>query len=134
MGKRVVLDTNVFVAAGFNRDSRSASILSAVEQGSLEQIWNPGTRGEVEAVLRQIPPLSWERWAGLFREENRFEDPTYPQRFGYVADPDDRKFIALASAAGATLVTSDGHLLSHRDSAGIPILTPGEFWAAFQGR
>jgi predicted nucleic acid-binding protein len=134
MVKRVVLDTNVFVAAGFNAQSHSARILEAAEQGSLEHVWDSGTRGEVQAVLRQIPPLAWERWAALFREEDRFGGTTHPERFDYVADPDDRKFIALACAASATLVTSDEHLLVHRESVGISILTPGEFWEDFQGR
>lgn len=58
MTRRIVLDANVFVAAGFSPRSSSARILGAVEQGRLEQTWDPGTRGEVQAVLRQIPPLT----------------------------------------------------------------------------
>lgn len=58
MTRRVVLDANIFVAAGLNAQSHSARILEAVEHGRLEQTWDPGTRGEVQAVLRQIPPLT----------------------------------------------------------------------------
>ena len=134
MSRRVVLDTNVFVAAGFNAHSHSAQILGAVEHGSLEHVWDPSTRSEVRAVLRQIPPLSWERWAGLFREGNRFDGETRPEDFGDVPDPDDRKFLALADAAGATLISNDEHLLSQRESSPVPILTPGEFWEASEAR
>lgn len=124
----VVLDTNLFVAAGFNPGSSSARILDAVEDGRLRLVWNEATRRETRAVLKQIPPLSWERWAGLFRREDRFEGETHPSRFHYVADPDDRKFAALAAAAAATLVTNDEHLLVHRGRPDLTIRTPADFW------
>ncbi len=128
----VVLDTNIFVAAGFNPGSSSARILNAVEAGDLRLVWNDATRRETEAIVRQIPPLSWERWAGLFRGQDRYRGDTHPQRFAYVADPDDRKFAALAAATGAILVTNDEHLLAHREEAGLTIRAPAEFWEGFQ--
>jgi uncharacterized protein len=128
---RVVLDTNLFVAAGFNPRSRSARIIQEVDRGSLVMVWNDDTRGEIRAVLSQIPPLSWERWAGLFREEFRHHGETHPERFALVPDPDDRKFAALAAATGATLVSNDAHLLDGRDGYDFPILSPGEFWDSY---
>ena len=127
----VILDTNIFVAAGFNPGSSSAHILNAVEAGDLRLIWNDATRRETEAIVRQIPPLSWERWAGLFRGGDRYTGDTHPQRFAYVADPDDRKFAALAAATGAILVTNDAHLLAHREEAALTILAPAEFWEGY---
>lgn len=124
----VILDTNLFVAAGFNPGSSAARILDAVEAGRLRLVWNEATRRETRAILKQIPPLSWQRWAGLFREEDRFDGEVDSSRFGYVQDPDDRKFAALAAAAGATLVTNDEHLLAHRGRAGLTITTPAAFW------
>ena len=44
MKQKVVLDTNVLVAAGFNRSSSSTKILQAIEDGQLEMLWNDGTR------------------------------------------------------------------------------------------
>jgi len=41
---RVVIDTNVFVAAGFNAKSASARILAAVREGRFQLIWNRPTR------------------------------------------------------------------------------------------
>lgn len=127
----VVLDTNLFVAAGFNPRSRSARILAEVARGALAMAWNEGTRGEIRAVLNQIPRLSWERWSGLFREEHRYQGETHPEQFSLVPDPEDRKFAALAAAAGATLVSNDAHLLAGRDEYDFPILSPGEFWASY---
>jgi predicted nucleic acid-binding protein len=121
------LDTNVFVAAGFNRDSDSAWILQQVERGSLRLIWNEETRRETERIVRKIPPLSWESIAPLFREENCCREETRPEQFLAVPDPEDRKFAALAEATGATLVTLDGHLLQAREGLDLRIVTPSGF-------
>jgi predicted nucleic acid-binding protein len=123
----VILDTNVFVGAGFNPHSHSARLVDAVRTGRLRLVWNDATRRETERILRQIPRLAWEPVAPLFRDENRFEHETHPGDFNYVPDPADRKFAALADAAGVPLVTSDADLLQGRDRARVPILTPSEF-------
>jgi predicted nucleic acid-binding protein len=125
--RAVILDTNVFVAAGFNPGSHSARILEGVRAGALRLVWNNETRRETERIVRKIPPLSWASVAALFREEDRCTAPTDPHRFLCVPDPEDRKFAALCEAAGAPLVTSDAHLLEARQPSGLPILTPGEF-------
>jgi predicted nucleic acid-binding protein len=123
----VILDTNVFVGAGFNPSSHSARLLDAVRGGRLRMIWNDATRRETERILRQIPRLSWAHVAPLFLEADRFQGETHPDQFDYVPDPADRKFAALADATDVPLVTSDDDLLQGRDRAKTPILTPSEF-------
>ena len=123
----VVLDTNVFVGAGFNLRSSSAKIVDAVRKGQFRMIWNDATRREIERIMRQIPPSRAQGVSDLFRSEDCYAGPTHRERFGF-PDPDDRKFAALAEAAGAVLVSSDDHLLNHRDRIDVPVLTPGEFW------
>jgi predicted nucleic acid-binding protein len=54
--------------------------------------------------------------------------PTHPERFAEIPDPDDRKFAALAQAAGPVLISNDRHLLNHRDRMELTVLTPSEFW------
>jgi predicted nucleic acid-binding protein len=122
-----ILDTNVFVAAGFNPRSASRQIVRQVRLGQLRMIWNEETRREIRYILEKIPPLSWAQVAELFRPENRFAGPTRPEAFGYIADPEDRKFAALAEATGAVLVTQDDHLLAHRHQEALRIVRPGEF-------
>jgi predicted nucleic acid-binding protein len=122
-----ILDTNVFVAAGFRRSSRAARIVEAIRAGRLRMAWNDATRREVERVLNRIPRLRWEDVAELFREEDRYTGETHPEQFDYVPDPADRPFAALADATGVPLVTADEHLLAGRARARAPILTPGEF-------
>jgi predicted nucleic acid-binding protein len=127
----VVLDTNVFVAAGFNPRSTSARIVGEVRAGRLHMAWNERTRGEIEAVVRQIPPLSWEPFAELFRQEAQSDANLTLDQFTYVRDPADRKFAALARATGAVLVTADDHLLATRNQGDVEVRTPGEFWAGY---
>lgn len=123
----VVLDTNIVVAAGFARDSASAAILHAVERGELRMVWNDATRGEIEHIIGKIPPLRDRNSTVLFRESDRIDLTTHPQRFSAVPDPDDRVFAALAHAAGAILVTNDDHLLANRQAIGVEVLTAGQF-------
>jgi predicted nucleic acid-binding protein len=125
----IVLDTNVFVAAGFNPRSASARILAAVRAGRFQLIWNEPTRRETERILRRIPRLDWQKVADLFRPEGEFTGPVDPEAFAFIADPDDRKFAALSAAAKVPLVTNDNHLLAHRDTIGIEVLTPRAFLA-----
>jgi predicted nucleic acid-binding protein len=91
-------------------------------------IWNLQTRREIQHILRKIPPVSGSRVAELFRDEDQFRGETFPEKFDYIPDPDDRKFAALSEAAGAALITNDDHLLSSRERMALEILTPGEYW------
>jgi predicted nucleic acid-binding protein len=126
----VVLDTNVLVAAGFNPRSASARIVDAVKRARARMVWNDATRREIERIVQQIPPLRRQPVTGLFRPENQVLAPTHPEHFAEIPDPDDRKFAALARAAGAVLISNDKHLLASRDQLDFPVLTPAEFWGA----
>jgi predicted nucleic acid-binding protein len=127
-----VLDTNVFVAAGFNPRSASAKIVEAVKKGQLRMVWNEATRRESERILQRIPPLRTYRVADLFRPDERYSATTHPERFAFIPDPDDRKFAALAHAAGVTLISNDDHLLRQRDHMEVSVLTPSAFWPRWQ--
>ena len=127
--KGVVVDTNVFVAAGFNANSASARLLEGIGEGRFRLIWNQPTRGETEMILRRISRLDWRIAADLFRPEGEFTGPVDPRAFTAIADPDDRKFAALAAAANAPLVTSDKLVLAQGGRSGIEIATPRDFLA-----
>jgi uncharacterized protein len=125
----VVIDTNVFVAAGFNPESASGRILEGVRQGRFHLVWNEPTRRETEMIMRRIPRLDWLGVADLFRPEGEFTGATDPEAFTAIEDPDDRKFVALSAAAAAPLVTSDKQVLAQRAVAGIDAVTPTAFLA-----
>lgn len=124
---RLVLDTNVFVAAGFEPRSASARLIEAIRSGRCQMPWHRTTRRETERVLRRIPPLDWQRFAPLFRPEWEHTAPLDLAPFAPVEDPDDRKFAALAAATRSLLISQDDHLLARRDTLPIRILRPGEF-------
>lgn len=70
---KVVLDTNTFVAAGFNSSSASALILDAVANGTLTMVWCEATRGETEHILKRIRPLADRGLMRLFESAGRLE-------------------------------------------------------------
>jgi predicted nucleic acid-binding protein len=123
----VVVDTNLFVAAGFNPASGAARVLALVRAGALRLVWDESTRRETEHVVRAIPPLAGTDLSDLFRPDGRYDGPTSPGAFGHVPDPDDRKFAALAAVAGVVLLTNDRHPLNGRPHPGLVVLTPVEF-------
>lgn len=123
----VVIDTNIFVAAGFRPKSDSGRILQQVRNGSLRLIWNQEIYRETQRILQKIPPLSWTSVANLFQEENHYRELTHPENFDHVPDPEDRKFAALAAQVGVVLISLDQHLLMGREQSPVPILTPSEF-------
>ena len=123
----VILDTNVFVAAGFKPTGSSAAIIDAVRNRRLPMAWSEATRAETQNVLRRIPPLRWERFSDVFDLAWEYRGTIDLTPFELIADPQDRKFAALAAATGGILVSSDGHFLSCRDKLPIPVFTPREF-------
>src|SRR5262252_7981882 len=129
----IVIDTNVFVAAGFNPRSTSACVLAAVRDGRFRLIWNQATRREIEMILRRIRRLDWEKVANLFQPEGEFTGPVDPSAFVLVRDRDDRKFAALSAAAKGPLITNDNYLLTDLSIIGIDALTPRAFLARAGG-
>jgi len=68
----VVVDTNVFVAAGFNPSTASARLLDGIREERFRLILDQPTRRETEMILRRIPRLDWRIAADLFRPEGEF--------------------------------------------------------------
>lgn len=129
---RVVLDTNILVAAGFRPQSGSGRILERIRDGRVRLVWDQATRAETRYILEKIPPLDWRTIETLFRAEDEYMGPAAPERFAAIPDPDDRKFAALAYAARAILVTNDRHLLDFATDPPLQVMTPAEFQAAHE--
>jgi uncharacterized protein len=130
--RRVVLDTNVFVAAGFNPHSHAARLVTSVREGALTLVWHTETRAEVLYILGRIPPLRQRSVAELFQPDAEYKVPPDLTPYGFIPDPADRVFAALAEAAGAVLVTNDAHLLAHRHALRAPVMTPRACWEAWE--
>lgn len=129
---KAILDTNVFVGAGFNPRSASAKLIHAASTGAIILVWDAATQDETRRILTRIPRLSWEAAADAFLPENEWTGGTDLAAAAFVEDPEDRKFAALSLATRATLVSSDSDLLDHRDL--LDVMPPTEILRALQSQ
>lgn len=124
---RVILDTNVFIAAYFNPRSASAKIMDLCSSGCDLLISDRLSR-EVESILKGIRAERGflERVRSLFIRASQVK-PT--ERLSVIEeDPDDNKFLECALGGKADyLITSDRHLLKLGDFSGTKICKPTQF-------
>jgi putative PIN family toxin of toxin-antitoxin system len=123
-GRRVVLDTNVLVAAAYNPASASRRVVEACLGGELAAVLSPALRREYEFILaraaRGRPYL--ERIRRLVDGAAVVEPEQTPRVV--TDDPEDDKLVSAALAAGATLVTNDAHLLAIDGHEGLKVVRP----------
>jgi len=122
--RRVVLDTNVLVAAAYNPRSASRQVVEACLGGELTPVLSRAIRREYEFILaraaRGRPYL--ERVHQLLDGAEVVEPAQTPRVVP--DDPEDDKLVAVALAAGAALVTNDAHLLALAGRGGLEVVRP----------
>ena len=123
---RVVLDTNVLVAAAYNPRSASRRVVEACLAGGLTPVVSGALRREYEFILaraaRGRPYL--ERIHQLLDGVEVVEPAQVPRVVP--DDPDDDKLVAVALAAGAVLVSNDAHLLALAGHEGLEVVRPAD--------
>ena len=121
---KIVVDTNLFVAQRFNRESASAKILKLAKENKIQILWTDKIRKEVERILKNIKAKkSLKEISTIFKEKNRVFVKKKIKEIK--EDPEDNKFLEAAFWGGAKLiVSSDTHLLKLKKFQEIPILTP----------
>jgi putative PIN family toxin of toxin-antitoxin system len=123
---RVVLDTNVLVAAVYNPGSASRRIVEACLRGELTPVLSSAVRREYEFILaRAVRGQPYLERLHAFLEKAEVVVPEETPRV-VPDDPDDDKLVAAALAAGAALVTNDAHLLAVAGHAGLQVLRPSD--------
>ena len=130
---RVVLDVNVLVSAAIGRDASPRRVVESWEGGAFEVVVSDLLLAELERVLGRreiavrVDPVAISILRRLTRDDAiRADDPSGDEKL-VPADPRDDYLVALARAAGASvIVTGDHHLL---DLEGLrpPALEPGAF-------
>ena len=125
---RVVLDTNVLVAAAYNPQSASRRIVEACLHGKLTAVASQAVKSEYELILARAVRVQ-DYVQPLAELVDRAETVRPGKTPRVVADdPDDDKVVAAAVAGRADwILTSDRHLLALDPYCGIRIVSAGEF-------
>ncbi|MCL5103130.1 MAG: putative toxin-antitoxin system toxin component, PIN family [Armatimonadetes bacterium] len=129
-----MLDTNLFVAAYWNRHSASAKIISACLAGDIQAYYTADVERELWIIMRNIRA----------RDEYKATVSNFIGRAEQVSpwaevdvrsdDPEDQKFLICAASADADyLITSDDHLLKLGHVDRTRIVRPGVFWREVAG-
>jgi uncharacterized protein len=125
---RVVLDTNLFVAAYWNRRSASAEIIAASQAGEVNPVYTPEIEQELWRIMDNIGARAEFR-AMVSNTLGRSEqvDP-WTEVDVRTDDPEDQKFLVCAVSADADyIITSDDHLLRLGAIGRTLIVRPVEF-------
>ena len=121
---RVVLDTNVLVAATYNPASASRRVVEACLGGGLTAVLSPALRREYEFILaRAVRDQTYLERIRRLLDSAEVVDPAQTPRV-VPDDPEDDKLVAAALAAGAVLVTNDAHLLAVAGHEGLEVVRP----------
>jgi len=125
---RVVLDTNVLVAAHFNPGSASNRILELCQEKKLVLLLTSHILKEFSRILRNISARKnfRERIDKIISQAILIKKT--PRIDIVVEDPADNKFLSCALAGKADyIITSDRHLLVLKKFRGIKIIKPTQF-------
>lgn len=135
---RVVLDTNVLVAALRSKEGASARLVEAAYEGRITAIANVALFAEYEAVLTRAEHLA----AGGVTHEAVTDaldalaakiEPAEPH-FSWrpqLGDPDDEMVLEAAVTGGAEAIATFevGTFRAAAAGFGIDVLTPAQIWA-----
>jgi len=125
---KIVIDTNLFVAGYFNKDSASAKILRMARRNEIQILWTESIKKEVERIIQNIKARKkfQKEVQEIFKEENKVE-PRFKIK-EIKEDPEDDKFLECAYFGEAkAIISNDKHLLSLGSFQRIPIFTPKTF-------
>jgi putative PIN family toxin of toxin-antitoxin system len=126
---KLVLDTNLFIAAHFNKKSASAKIIDLCLTDKFKVYTAESLFKELEFILKNIraPIIYKEKIYQLFNKANLVK----PKKIWLVEeDPDDNKFLGTSLSAKADyLLTNDRHLLKIKKFNKTEIIKPIDFLA-----
>jgi putative PIN family toxin of toxin-antitoxin system len=129
---KIVVDTNVLVAAAYNARSASRRIIDAVGEGRVVLIVSPAVLAEYDFIVARAVRSSAQRSRiAEVIERARVAHPTSSPRV-VPDDPQDDKFLAAALAGEAeVVVTNDRHILELDRYEDVCIMRPGTFARQF---
>ncbi len=122
---RLVIDTNIFIAAVRAPDSASRQLLDAIAEGRATLLVSKPVFREYRHILsKAVGPGERQR---IIRQWISLAETVNATRGARIVtdDPDDDKFVELAHHGRATaIITNDQHLHAIAPKIDIPILRP----------
>jgi uncharacterized protein len=132
----IVLDTNVLVSAGISPNGPPAKIIADhVLSGTVVAVTCPRVTAEYREVFRRAKFLRYE-FPPLWLEFLIDESMQLPEPAAWhhaCPDPNDAVFLALASAAGAWLVTGNLKHFPVKIRGGVKVVSPAEYLTILEG-
>ncbi len=133
---RVVVDTNVAVAACFAPASASARVLRRWRAGQFELVTSPPLLRELAVLVERLQDVAAVRraqrcLAALHQEFRHRAHTVQPAPLDLrLRDPADEPVLGTAVAGGAAfLISTDADLLRADGYRGVRVLTPSRFLA-----
>ncbi len=124
----VVLDTNLIIAAYYNRRSASAQILDLARNGKINVLWSEKVFEEAKFILDKIKAGVEFRKSllSIYKESRKV---IKPERDIDVIedDPSDNKLIGCAVKGASYIISNDHHLLDIGEYKGIKMVRPQAF-------
>jgi len=131
--RRIVLDTNVFVAAVTSREGVSACLLLAASAGRLQLVVSPSLLDELSDVLarpkfrRYLSIEDAHQFVDAIRKLSIIVDDPPEEDDPITGDPDDDFLVLLAEVAGADVLVSGDPDLTTVQRPGLVVMTPRAF-------
>ena len=129
---RIIIDTNVLIAALTNPSGSGARVVNAWLEGRLDVVCSQATLREVELVLDSewLIRMCSKKKVKVLLEQLRtrtIQVRGYPVKDIPLKDEGDRRLVEAAVDGDATyLVTTDRELLNQRGYVGTEFVTPAE--------
>ncbi len=129
----VVMDTNVVVSAAISKDGNPATIFEMLLLGEIQNYTTQKIIDEIKEVLQRprikkiLNDADCQFIISTFEKFSEKVD-NVPEIKVISEDPDDDKFLACATGAGATyIISGDEHLQRLKQFQDITIVSPAEF-------
>lgn len=131
--ERLVIDSNVWIAALVSPTGRARQFVDAVLDQNIDILMSEATFAELVSRLdrrkfdRYREPAAWNLFLSELVELALWHEDAGTAN-GISRDPDDDKFLALAVTGQAdAIISGDADLLELGTHEGIPVLTPAQF-------
>lgn len=127
---RVVLDTNIIIAAALSKRGAPYQLINLWKRGFLQLVVSPAIVNEYLAVLRRfdLSERQLQAWQNWFEHPAKVDFVPEPCRVRVSRDLKDDVFVGTAlTGRVTTIISGDDDLLSLERVENVEIITPAAF-------